>query len=95
MVSTVSSTVVYVDTHEGTHQILLQDDGEAVHAVACHPKQPVVAMGNHRGVLKVWDYNGKVMLCSRGFETERQIQCITFDPQGEPLHLLSVIVRSH
>ncbi|KAM9360669.1 cilia- and flagella-associated protein 251 [Symphorus nematophorus] len=82
VVSTVTSTVVHVNTQKGTHQILLNEDSEALHAVACHPKQPAVAIGNQRGVLKVWDYNNKVIICSKVFKTEKQIQCLAFDPQG-------------
>ncbi|XP_068559740.1 cilia- and flagella-associated protein 251 isoform X2 [Cebidichthys violaceus] len=82
VVSTASSTVVHVNTQKGIPQILLQKDSEPILAVACHPKQPVVAMGNQRGVLKVWNYENKVVVCSRVFETEEQIQCVTFDPQG-------------
>lgn len=52
-------------------------------AVCCHPKQPHVVMGNKRGVLQVWDYNNKVIICIRVFEIETNIQCVTFDPQGE------------
>ncbi|KAM6943994.1 cilia- and flagella-associated protein 251 [Lycodopsis pacificus] len=76
------STVVHVNTQKGIPQILLQKGSEPILAVACHPKQPVVAMGNQRGVLKVWNYDNKAVLCSRVFETEEQIQCVTFDPQG-------------
>ncbi|XP_044052301.1 cilia- and flagella-associated protein 251 [Siniperca chuatsi] len=82
VVSTVSSTVVHVNVQKGIPQILLHENCEPLHAVACHPKQPAVAMGNQRGVLKVWDYDNKVAICSRVFETEKQIQCVTFDPQG-------------
>ncbi|XP_070712158.1 cilia- and flagella-associated protein 251-like [Pempheris klunzingeri] len=80
--STVSSTIVHVNTQKGISRILLQEHCEPVHALACHPKQPAVAMGNQRGILKVWDYNSKVIVCSRVFEKEKQIQCVTFDPQG-------------
>ncbi|XP_034546904.1 cilia- and flagella-associated protein 251 isoform X2 [Notolabrus celidotus] len=81
VVSTFSTKVAHVSAQKGTHQ-LLQHYCEPVHAVACHPKQPSVAMGNHRGLLKVWDYSSKVIICSRVFETETQIQCVTFDPHG-------------
>lgn len=84
VLSTVSSTVVHVNAQGGVLQMLLREHCEALHAVACHPKQPVVAMGSHSGILKVWDYDRKLPICSRVFETERQIQCITYDAQGNP-----------
>ncbi|XP_029618803.1 cilia- and flagella-associated protein 251 isoform X1 [Salmo trutta] len=82
VLSTVSSTVVHVNAQGGVLQTLLREHCEALHAVACHPQQPVVAMGSHSGILKVWDYERKVSICSRVFEKERHIQCIAYDPQG-------------
>uniref|UniRef100_A0A672JU70 Cilia- and flagella-associated protein 251 n=1 Tax=Salarias fasciatus TaxID=181472 RepID=A0A672JU70_SALFA len=82
VVSTVSSTVVHVDAQRSSSRILLQEDYEPIHTVACHPDLPAVAIGNQRGVLKVWDYNNKVTTDRRVFETEKQIQCLTFDPKG-------------
>ncbi|KAM4616794.1 cilia- and flagella-associated protein 251 [Polymixia lowei] len=82
VVSTVSSIVVHVNTQGGVPQTLLHEHCEPLHAVACHPKQPIVAMGNHSGILKLWDYNSKLTISSRVFKTEKWIQCIAFDPQG-------------
>ncbi|XP_049434683.1 cilia- and flagella-associated protein 251 isoform X2 [Epinephelus fuscoguttatus] len=82
IVSTASATVAHVNAQTGIPQILRHEDCAPICAVACHPKQPAVVMGNQRGVLKVWDYSNKTIICSRVFETERQIQCVTFDPQG-------------
>ncbi|XP_029916202.1 cilia- and flagella-associated protein 251 [Myripristis murdjan] len=82
VVSTLSSTVVHVNAESGVPQILLREHYEPLHAVACHPRQPLVAMGSHSGILKLWDYNSKLTIVSRVFETERHIQCIAFDPQG-------------
>ncbi|KAM7416685.1 hypothetical protein PAMA_018645 [Pampus argenteus] len=82
VVSTASSTVVHVNAQEGISQTLIREDCEPLHAVVCHPKWPAVVMGNQRGILKVWDYNCKLTICSRTFEAEKQIQCVTFDPQG-------------
>lgn len=81
--STVSSMIVHVNVQKGTPQILLHENCEPVNAVACHPKEPTVVIGNQSGVLKVWDYNRKRIICSRVFETEKQIQCVTIDSQGE------------
>ncbi|KAF3851124.1 hypothetical protein F7725_012896 [Dissostichus mawsoni] len=87
VVSTVSSTVVHVNTQNGRLDILLHEECGPIHAVACHPEQPTVAIGNHKGVLKVWDSDTKVIICSRIFETEKQIQCVTFDPQDSIHHI--------
>ncbi|KAJ7994271.1 hypothetical protein DPEC_G00264160 [Dallia pectoralis] len=80
VLSTDSATVVQVTA--GVLQTLLREHREALHAVACHPHHPRVAMGSHSGVLKVWDYERKVSICSRVFETDEQIQCIAYDPKG-------------
>ncbi|KAM9546091.1 LOW QUALITY PROTEIN: cilia- and flagella-associated protein 251-like [Salvelinus alpinus] len=81
VLSTVSLRVVHVNAQGGVTKPLLRKHCEALHAVACHPQQPVVAL-EHSGILKVWDYERKVSICSRVFEKERQIQCIAYDPQG-------------
>lgn len=83
VVSTVSSTVIYVNAQKGVPEVLLNDNCEPVRAMACHPKRPTVVLCSQSGVLKVWDYTHKLTVCSRNLETERQIQCVTFDPQGE------------
>ncbi len=93
--STVSSAVVHVNAKKGASQILVHADCKPIHTVACHPKQPIVAFGNQRGHLKVWDYNKKEIICSRVFETEKQIQCVAFGLQGEPVCLLTVFVELH
>lgn len=80
--STVSS-IVHVKTRERTTVILLRKDCEPLRAVACHPKQSTVAMGNGSGVLQVWDYSSKTLVCSRLFEDEN-IRCIAIDSQGKP-----------
>lgn len=87
--STASSTVFHVNIQNDSTQILLHENCDPIHAVACHPKQPVVAMGNHGGILKVWNYKTKVILCRKVFEKNEKIQCIAFDPHGEPVYFLS------
>ncbi|XP_059920515.1 cilia- and flagella-associated protein 251 [Gadus macrocephalus] len=81
VVSTVRATVVHVKTPGGGPQTLLREHCAPLHAVACHPRRPILAMGSHSGILKVCDYNTKLTLASRVYESER-IQCLIFDPQG-------------
>ncbi|CAL8254048.1 unnamed protein product [Boreogadus saida] len=83
VVSTVRATVVHVKTPGGGPQTLLREHCAPLHAVACHPRRPILAMGSHSGILKVCDYNTKLTLASRVYESER-IQCLIFDPQ-DPL----------
>ncbi|XP_035382412.1 cilia- and flagella-associated protein 251 [Electrophorus electricus] len=82
VISTVSATVVHVTRRGSVAQTLLREHEGPLHTVACHPKQPLVAMGSHSGILKVWDYEQKVVISSRDFHPDKQIQCITYDPQG-------------
>lgn len=81
MVSTVSS-IVHVKTREKLTQTLLQKDCEPLRAVACNPKESTVAIGTGSGLLQVWDYSRKTIVCSRSFENEN-IRCIAMDPQGK------------
>lgn len=82
VVTTVSS-IVHVKALESETHMLLKKECEPLRAVACHPKQSTVAMGNGNGVLKVWDYNSKTIVCSRTFENA-DIRCLAFDSQGMP-----------
>ncbi|KAL6465789.1 hypothetical protein MHYP_G00259220 [Metynnis hypsauchen] len=82
VLSTVSAAVVHVKAQGSVAQTLLKEHAESLEAVACHPKQPLVAMGSRGGLLKVWDYENKRVISSKVFHTDKQVQCITFDPQG-------------
>lgn len=83
LVSTVSSKILHVNTQSAIFQTLLHNNHEPFHALACHPSEPVVAMGNQQGVLNTWNYNKKVITGTKVFMMEMQIQCVTFDPKGK------------
>ncbi|XP_062307799.1 cilia- and flagella-associated protein 251 [Osmerus eperlanus] len=82
VLSTINSTVVHVNANSAESQTLIQEHCKPLYALACHPKMPFLAMGSQGGILKVWDYEQKLARCSRVFEEEKQIQVMTFDPQG-------------
>ncbi|KAI5625290.1 cilia- and flagella-associated protein 251 isoform X1 [Silurus asotus] len=82
VLSTTRASVVHVKVQSRTAQTLMREHAEPLNAVACHPKHALVAMGSHSGILKVWDYERKVTVCSKMFHTEEQIHCIAYDPQG-------------
>lgn len=81
ILSTLDATVLHV-TPEGTKlEKLLEEAKEAVNAISCHPTQPLLAIGSHCGLLKVWDYQQTQYLISRIF-TGASIQCLSYDPEG-------------
>ncbi|XP_037830957.1 cilia- and flagella-associated protein 251 isoform X2 [Kryptolebias marmoratus] len=85
IMSTASSKILHVNTQTSFFHTLLHENYEPLHAVACHPRQAVVAMGNQRGILKIWDYNKKVSVGCKVYRSENQIQCVAFDPKGSYL----------
>uniref|UniRef100_A0A7M4F497 Cilia- and flagella-associated protein 251 n=1 Tax=Crocodylus porosus TaxID=8502 RepID=A0A7M4F497_CROPO len=84
ILSTLAATVLHV-TPEGTKlEKLVEEAKEAVNAISCHPTQPLLAIGSHCGLLKVWDYQQTQYLTSRIF-TGASIQCLSYDPEGSSL----------
>lgn len=70
-----------VATDRTNFEKVMEEAKKAVNAIACHPRQPLVAVGSDCGLLKVWDYQQTKHLVSRIF-TEAGIQCLSYDPQG-------------
>uniref|UniRef100_A0A8C3J8A6 Cilia- and flagella-associated protein 251 n=1 Tax=Calidris pygmaea TaxID=425635 RepID=A0A8C3J8A6_9CHAR len=81
ILSTSDATVLHVATDRANVEKVMEEVKNAVNAVACHPRQGLVAVGSHCGLLKVWDYQQTKYLVSRIF-TEASIQCLSYDPQG-------------
>ena len=69
-----------VATDRTNFEKVMEEVKQAVNAIACHPRQALVAVGSHCGLLKVWDYQQTKYLVSRIF-TEG-IQCLSYDPEG-------------
>ncbi|XP_027889711.1 cilia- and flagella-associated protein 251 isoform X1 [Xiphophorus couchianus] len=82
IISTINAKIIHLNTQTRVIQTVLQNDYDPLHALTCHPFQPAVAFGNLQGMLRLWDYNCKAIIGNRIFETEKQIQSITFDPKG-------------
>ncbi|KAL2091774.1 hypothetical protein ACEWY4_011572 [Coilia grayii] len=82
VVSTDTAVVVHVTSEGGRVQTLLREHADSLQAVACHPHHPIVAMGSNSGILKLWDYEQKQLVCSRLFQKDPRIQCLAYDPHG-------------
>ncbi|GCC24021.1 hypothetical protein chiPu_0002420 [Chiloscyllium punctatum] len=85
VVATVDATVAHVTGDGCKLEMLLQEHGAAVHAIACNPAQPFICMGSYCGLLKVWNYEKKEPVCSRLFGTGNYIQCVTYNKAGSML----------
>ncbi|BFZ18180.1 hypothetical protein BsWGS_21219 [Bradybaena similaris] len=62
-------------------KVIHREHDAAVHALDCHPRLPIVAIGSYSGLLKLWNYRTKEVVASRMFE-KSHIQCVAFDPKG-------------
>ncbi|XP_066418202.1 cilia- and flagella-associated protein 251 isoform X1 [Molothrus aeneus] len=85
ILSTSDATMFHVATDSTNFGRIMTEAKKAVNAIACHPQEPLVAVGSHCGLLKVWEYKQTQYLVSRIF-TEAGIQCLSYDPEG---HLLA------
>ncbi|XP_075024266.1 cilia- and flagella-associated protein 251 [Calonectris borealis] len=81
ILSTSDATVLHVATDRTNFEKIMEEAKKTVNAIACHPRQALVAVGSHCGLLKVWDYQQTRYLVSRIF-TEAGIQCLSYDPEG-------------
>ncbi|KAM9194215.1 cilia- and flagella-associated protein 251 [Dugong dugon] len=78
-----SDATVYHLTADGTKlEKLFVEPKDAICAVACHPYQPLLAIGSLCGMIKVWDYESKTYLFSRVFEKGIGVQSLTYNPEG-------------
>ncbi|KGL84942.1 WD repeat-containing protein 66, partial [Tinamus guttatus] len=85
ILSTADATVFHVATDGTKYEKLMEEPERAVTAIACHPKQALVAVGSHCGLLRVWDYEQSTCLVSRIF-VGGSIQSLCYSPKG---HLLA------
>ncbi|XP_028621785.1 cilia- and flagella-associated protein 251 [Grammomys surdaster] len=82
IIGTFDATVYHM-TVDGTKlEKLFVEPRDAVHAISCHPYQPLIAVGSVCGMIKVWDFEKKVYLFSRAFEKGLGVQCLTYNPEG-------------
>ncbi|XP_059176207.1 cilia- and flagella-associated protein 251-like isoform X2 [Physella acuta] len=81
IVGTAIAIYCSINTDGSKLKIIHREHDAAVHALAAHPKLPIVAIGSYSGLLKLWNYRTKEVVASKIFE-KSHIQCCTFDPKG-------------
>ena len=60
-----------------------RDHDAAVYAVSAHPSQEFLAVGSYSGLLKIWNYETKLVMASRKFDRQLMIRCCQYDPKGQ------------
>ncbi|XP_063313061.1 cilia- and flagella-associated protein 251 [Pelobates fuscus] len=81
IVSTSDALVLHVFTDGTMLKKVLQEPNEPVHALACHPCKPYVAIGSYNGLLKSWNYEDKNFI-SRIFGKGKHVNCLAYNPSG-------------
>ncbi|GFR90714.1 WD repeat-containing protein 66 [Elysia marginata] len=81
IVGTAIAVYCAINTDGTQLKIIHREHDSAVHALAAHPKLPIIAMGSYSGLLKLWNYRTKESVCSRVFE-KCHIHTCAFDPKG-------------
>ncbi|XP_006894773.1 PREDICTED: WD repeat-containing protein 66 [Elephantulus edwardii] len=82
LIGTSDATVYHLTTDGTKLQKLFVEPKDAICAIACHPYQPLLAVGSFCGMIKVWDYRKKIYLFSRCFEKGLGIKSLTYNPEG-------------
>ncbi|KAE8635160.1 hypothetical protein XENTR_v10002531 [Xenopus tropicalis] len=82
IVSTVDSVVLHVHTDGTVLKEHMHEPSEAVHALACHPCEHLIAIGSYSGLLKVWNYKARKLFISRIFGKGKSLHCLSYDPKG-------------
>ncbi|XP_058137316.1 cilia- and flagella-associated protein 251 isoform X2 [Dasypus novemcinctus] len=82
IIGTFDATVYHLTTDGTRLEKLFVEPKDAICAIACHPYQPLIAIGSLCGMIKVWDYNKKKYIFSRVFEKGLGVQSLTYNPEG-------------
>ncbi|XP_029426801.1 cilia- and flagella-associated protein 251 [Rhinatrema bivittatum] len=82
VVSTLDGTTLYVSTNGTRLEKLMQQPHEDIHAIACHPCQPLLVLGSYDGKLKLWNYKQKQQITSKTYPKWNSIQCLCYDATG-------------
>ncbi|KAL4223798.1 Cilia- and flagella-associated protein 251 [Mactra antiquata] len=70
-------------TADGTNvKVIHREHDSAIHALAAHPTEPCVVIGSYSGLLKVLNYEKKVVMVTRTFERGNLIRCCNYSPNG-------------
>ncbi|XP_062509735.1 cilia- and flagella-associated protein 251-like [Corticium candelabrum] len=82
-VATSDATILNVTVDGNKKHLIHHEHSRDIHALAAYPFKPWLLIGSYSGLLKLWDYDKKVVLATRQFEKHQCVQCVTFDQKGK------------
>ncbi|XP_070205737.1 cilia- and flagella-associated protein 251-like isoform X2 [Littorina saxatilis] len=82
VVGTSIAIIGNVTTNGSKVQVIQREHDAAIHALASHPRLPLIAIGSYSGLLKVWNYQKKEVMVSRVFDRGSFPQTCVYDPKG-------------
>ncbi|PIK40727.1 putative WD repeat-containing protein 66-like [Apostichopus japonicus] len=82
IISTSTAQVADVVSDGSVVTMILNEHSAAIHSLAAHPTEPLIAIGSYSGLLQVWNYEEKSVVVSRKFSRGQMMRCIAFDPRG-------------
>ncbi|KAJ7309793.1 hypothetical protein JRQ81_007861 [Phrynocephalus forsythii] len=84
ILATTDALVIHVKTEGMAVSKCLEEPKDAVHAIDCHPRKPLLAKGSCCGLLKVWNYKLNKYLVSRIFKGQ-SIRSLCYNHDGSLL----------
>jgi hypothetical protein len=83
--STSTATVVHVTANGSIVDVIFHEHDSTISTLSAHPSQPLLLVGSHSAILKLWNYEIKKVITSRKFTVNQQhlIQCVKYDKQGQ------------
>ncbi|CAH8520887.1 unnamed protein product [Schistosoma turkestanicum] len=83
IVSTSNAAMISVKVEGGFQKIILRDHDSDVNGLTTHPVMNHVAACSHSGLLKVYDYESKLVIAMKSFGVNNPIQSCVYDKTGQ------------
>ncbi|KAK4470367.1 hypothetical protein MN116_005929 [Schistosoma mekongi] len=83
IVSTSNAVMISVTVEGGFKKIILRDHDSDVNGLTTHPILNHVATCSHSGLIKVYDYDSKLVIAMKSFGIDNPIQSCSYDKTGQ------------
>lgn len=84
-ISTNRATMLYFDSKNSDVKYIQRHNDKDIKAIACHPKDPYLAIGGFDALLQIIDFETKILKNSKQFPEKLQITSLIFNDTGDYL----------